>query len=345
MKTQLRTKTTMLFLFIAIISYGQQVSTLPAYESFDYNVGTKIIEDDATVGVGFWSTTGPRAGDVLTVASPTWSTITGLDTPQGNAIQFAGSGLKPEFLFTPQTDPLDKTYTSCLIKVTDFSSIDATASRFFGLGRLNSGGTISGATHVFVRIDAGGMGYNLGYNATNSTTGLTWDSTVFIADQEIMLVLYHDNTNSATDSKIWINPVLGGVEPTPTWEGGPRNLTVDRINIYQHSSTNTPDMIMDELRIGETWSESTKPSTLNVSKVDALKLKVYPNPLKNDRELFIESLTQSEKEIKVYNLLGQQVFAERTSSKSINLSKVTSGVYIIKISENGKTMSQKLFVQ
>ncbi|WP_299108352.1 T9SS type A sorting domain-containing protein [uncultured Winogradskyella sp.] len=346
MKAKLQTKFFLLFLFTVLISHAQQVSTLPAYESFDYDIGTQLIADDATIGLGFWSTTGPRAGDVIVASSPTWSTITGIDLPQGNAIEFAGSGLKPEFLFTPQLDSDDTTYTSCLIKVTDFSSINASASRFFGLGKLNSGGTVSGATHVFVRIDASGNGYNLGFNASNSSTGVTWDSTVFVADQEVMLVLYHDNTNSATDSKIWINPVVNGTEPTPTWVGGPRNLTVDRIQIYQHSSTNTPAMILDELRVGETWGDATKPSILGVSDLESSsELRIYPNPVTSARELFIESSNEDKKEVNIYNLLGQEVLQKSIVSESINLTDLASGTYIIKITENNTTTTKKLVLQ
>ena len=346
MKTKLQTKFFLLFLFTAVISYGQQVSTLPAYESFDYAIGSRLIEDNAIEGVGFWSTTNPTVGDVLTVASPTWSSITGIDAPQGNAIEFQGFGLNPEFLFTPQLDSDDTTYTSCLIKVTDFSLINVDPTRFFGLGGLNSNGTFSGATHVFIRLDAGGAGYNLGFNVSNSNTGITWDSTVFVADQEIMLVLYHDNTNSATDSRIWINPVVGGSEPTPTWVGGPRNLTVDRIQIFQHNSSNTPNIILDELRVGETWGDATKPTTLSVSDLESSsELKIYPNPVSNIRELFIKFSNEGEKEITIYNLIGQEVLQKSTSSESVNLMELASGTYIIKITQNEKTTTKMLVLQ
>ena len=346
MRAKLQTKFLLLFLFTVLMSYGQQVSTLPAYESFDYTIGTQLIADDAIEGLGFWSTTGPREGDILVASSPTWSTIPGIDAPQGNAIEFAGSGLKAEFLFTPQLDPDDTTYTSCLIKVTDFSSIDATASRFFGLGKLNSGGTVSGATHIFVRIDGTGNGYNLGFNSTNSSTGVIWDSTVFIADQEVMLVLYHDNTNSATDSKIWINPVVGGAEPTPTWVGGPRNLTIDRIQIYQHSSTNTPVMILDELRVAENWVEATKPSALSVADFDTSStIKLYPNPVTTERELFIKSSNLNKKDVTIYDVLGQKVLQKSIHTESINLKGLNAGTYIVKISENEKTTTKKLILQ
>lgn len=239
------------------------VSTLPAYENFDYDIGTKIIEDDNTIGVNFWSTTAANSNsDVVVVQSPSWSSIDGIKPSTGNAIQFQGSGVNPEFLFTPQTGNFGTIYMSALIKVTALGNLNTTGQRVFGFGKQNSGGSISGATHFFVRLDAGEAGYNIGVNNTNSASSITWDSAVYNVDAELMIVLYFDDSNTGTTAKMWINPTIGGTEPTPTLtDPDSRNLDVDRIQIYQHNSTNTPEMIFDELRIGSTWSSVT--NTIN----------------------------------------------------------------------------------
>ena len=338
----MKTNLLSLFLLSSFFSFAQAVSTLPAYENFDYTIDTKLIEDNATVGVGFWSTTGPRAGDILAVESPTWSTISNIDAPTGNAISFAGSGLKPEFLFTPQTASFGKIYASFLMKVTDASSLDEVASRFFGFGKINSSGSVSGATHVFVKKS--GNGYNLGSNATNSTSGVVWDSTVYTADQELMIVIYHDDTNSTSDSKMWINPVINGTEPDALITTGPRALDIDRVQIYQHSSSNTPAMIFDELRIGKTWQEVTKPSVLSTKNNTLSEVNIYPNPIDSNQELFVNSRSNTTKEVTIYNLLGKQVLKQTVISKPINVSSLESGIYFVKVLEDGKIGSKKLII-
>lgn len=339
----MKTKLFSFILLSSFFSFSQSVSTLPAYESFDYTIGTKLIEDDATVGIGFWSTTGPRAGDILVAESPTWSTISGIDAPTGNAIEFSGSGLKPEFLFTPQTDSFGTIYASFLMKVTDVTSLDEVSSRFFGFGKENSSGTISGATHVFVRKS--GDGYNLGSNATNSTTGVVWDTTVYTVDQELMIVIYHDDTNSTSDSKMWINPVINGTEPTALIVTGPRDLDIDRVQIYQHSSSNTPAMFLDEIRVGKTWQEVTKPSVLSVEKQELVEVEMYPNPINGTNALFVNPNSSNEKEVTIYNVLGKKVLKSTVISEAVDVSGLTSGIYFLTVLEDRKIGSKKLVIK
>lgn len=346
LKLLLKLKFSLLMSLGMLVGYSQTVATLPAYEDFDYALDSKLIEDNATTGQGSWGTTDPRAGDILTVTSPSWSTLSGIDTPQGNAIEFGASGLNPEFYFTPQVGSFGTIYMSCLIKVTDVSSVDVSPARVFGFAKQNTSGSISGATHLFVRKDAGNLGYNLGVNETNSTSGITWDTTVYNIDQELMIVLYFDDTNTGTTAKMWINPTLGGAEPTPTLtDADSRDLDVDRIQIFQHNSTNTPVIIFDELRVGKTWTAATKQSLLNTSNSEITHLKIYPNPLSGNKVLSIKSQIEKLKEITIYSLLGEVLYQKITSSSTINLEHIASGTYVIKVVENNKTVTKRLIVQ
>lgn len=336
-----------LFLLSTGICLAQSVATLPAYESFDYTIDSQIIEDDASVGQGSWSTTAPHSNsDVIVVASPSWSTISGIDAPTGNAIQFQGSGVNPEYLFTPQTGDFGTIYMSALIKVTSIESLNTTAQRVFGFGKQNSGGSISGATHLLVRLDAGEAGYNIGVNNTNSASNVTWDSTVYSIDTELMIVLYFDDSNTGTTAKMWINPTVGGSEPTPTLtDPDSRDLDVDRIQIYQHNSANTPEMIFDELRIGKSWTAVTKPSTLSVKSNKLESLSVYPNPINKSEELFINTTSQDVKQVTIYNVLGKKMLQKNEIKNSIDISSLKSGFYFVEVNQDGKTAVRKLLVK
>lgn len=73
-------------------------------------------------------------------------------------------------------------------------------------------------------------------------------------------------------------------------------------------------------------------------------LKVYPNPVTNGT-LYIATDANAEKTVQVYDILGKQVLNTVTSSESVNVSALNAGVYMVKITEEGKTATRKLVVQ
>lgn len=236
------------------------ISELPINESFNYTKGVKLVEDNASSGFGSWFVSNPRTGsDIFISDSPTWSSLVGITPPTGNAIRFKGSGVKPELLFTPQIDNFGKIYMSTLLKVTDVSDITTTPTRFLAFANLNDSGSVSSATSIYLKSDGNG-GYNLGVNESSSKNGIIWEDTNYAENQELMLVAYFDDgTIGETTAKLWINPTINGDEPEATLiDDKIRNQNVDRVQIYQHSNATTPEMILDELRIGKTWSSVTE---------------------------------------------------------------------------------------
>jgi len=74
-------------------------------------------------------------------------------------------------------------------------------------------------------------------------------------------------------------------------------------------------------------------------------LKVYPNPV-NKGNLYISSNSNEVKTVAVYDVLGKQVVKTTTASnEAINVSNLNAGVYIVKITEAGKTATRKLVVE
>lgn len=72
-------------------------------------------------------------------------------------------------------------------------------------------------------------------------------------------------------------------------------------------------------------------------------LKVFPNPL-NGNVLNITSDNNALKTIAIYDVLGKQVVNTTTSNTTINVN-LTSGVYMVKITEEGKSATRKLVVK
>jgi hypothetical protein len=73
-------------------------------------------------------------------------------------------------------------------------------------------------------------------------------------------------------------------------------------------------------------------------------LTVYPNPLSGNT-LFLTSTANAAMSIEIYDLLGKEVLKANVTNNALNVSKLTAGVYVVKITEEGKTATRKLVIQ
>ena len=71
-------------------------------------------------------------------------------------------------------------------------------------------------------------------------------------------------------------------------------------------------------------------------------LTIYPNPSGTGR-IYITSKSTSDKKIEIFDVLGKKVL-ETTTSKEVNVSALSPGVYIIKIKENEASATRKLII-
>lgn len=84
-------------------------------------------------------------------------------------------------------------------------------------------------------------------------------------------------------------------------------------------------------------------ASLGVKENNIAGLKVYPNPVTNGK-LFITSDANVEKTVAIYDVLGKQV-VNTTATDFVNVSNLKGGVYIVKITEEGKTATRKLVIK
>lgn len=72
----------------------------------------------------------------------------------------------------------------------------------------------------------------------------------------------------------------------------------------------------------------------------------YPNPITN-KEFTISSSNSSVKDIVIFNVLGKKVFTTSFSGakSTIDVSAINSGIYILKVTEEGKTATKKLVIR
>ncbi len=73
-------------------------------------------------------------------------------------------------------------------------------------------------------------------------------------------------------------------------------------------------------------------------------LNLYPNPATNGK-VYISSKSDLDKEVIIFDVLGKKVLQTTMSSKELNISNLSPGVYIIKINEAESTATRKLIVR
>ena len=71
---------------------------------------------------------------------------------------------------------------------------------------------------------------------------------------------------------------------------------------------------------------------------------MYPNPLKGNT-LFITSTANAEMSVQIFDIVGKEVVKSTVINNSINVSGLNAGVYIVKVTEEGKTATRKLVIQ
>jgi len=88
--------------------------------------------------------------------------------------------------------------------------------------------------------------------------------------------------------------------------------------------------------------DTVRNSTADVPEKSTFKL--YPNPALDD-VVYITTAENGLKDIVVYDVFGEVVLRDRLRSPALNISKLVSGVYVLQLTENNKTMTRKLVVK
>jgi hypothetical protein len=82
----------------------------------------------------------------------------------------------------------------------------------------------------------------------------------------------------------------------------------------------------------------------NLAPIEKPTFQLYPNPAVND-VVYITSSINDKKDIVVYDVFGEVVLTDRISTKTLNISRLVAGVYVLQVIENGETMTRKLVVK
>jgi hypothetical protein len=83
---------------------------------------------------------------------------------------------------------------------------------------------------------------------------------------------------------------------------------------------------------------------LSINDFDLSDLKLYPNPVNGDY-VTIQSSVSGEKNIEVYDITGKRLINTILNSDKLDVSSVSSGVYLVKVTIQGQTKVSKLVIR
>lgn len=92
------------------------------------------------------------------------------------------------------------------------------------------------------------------------------------------------------------------------------------------------------------FSQNTASATPTQQNIE--ELSIYPNPVSNGKTvIFITSKLNLTKKIEFYDVLGKQIFSTVLVGKELNISNLSKGVYVLKITEKNSTETKKLVIK
>ena len=141
-------------------------------------------------------------------------------------------------------------------------------------------------------------------------------------------------TQSAVDSS-----VDGKMSITLTWETAPTDVVFN--------------LLWSKVSTGGNWQLGDAPTTFkfdatcataNVDKNNLLEISLYPNPAKSELNISAKNVIEN---ATIYSILGKKVksFTVNATSKSLDVSNLSKGIYILRYTANNAVGSMKFIKQ
>lgn len=72
--------------------------------------------------------------------------------------------------------------------------------------------------------------------------------------------------------------------------------------------------------------------------------KLYPNPATAD-VVYLTTEQNDSKEVRIFDVFGELVLTDRISSKALDISRLSPGIYMVQVVENKRSIHRKLVVK
>ena len=311
---------------------------------------------DALAGKNGWekhSGTKDEVGIQYTLGSLNYMGLTGTS---GNKVQIVAG--KTEDVNKPIGADLDVAYASVLVNVLDSEGLtenNTTGDYFlcFSSGSGSSANSFQG--RIYVKKGSKPNTINLGIQNTSNVTPTGQPTPpvtpTYSQDLEVNKVHYIvfklDKTSKV--ASLWINPTPGMNETSTslTNNSGTSNTftatyKIKSLAIRQGVTGTFPNLIgqtgnieLDEIRVGSTWKEVNQ---VNLSTENLITKKVFVQQtvVKNTLQL----LTNEEVTLEIFDTKGSLIKNFKTNQNEVDLSNLSAGNYVVKISS--KTAKQNI---
>ena len=286
--------------------------TLPLSESFTYT-------DGSLVGNCSWEHSGGATGNLL-VAS-------------GKAV--VQHGTPDEDLFLPFTPVSGSIYFAFDFSViAQENPISGTDNEYFAHLKNDAYGF---AAKIDIVPPSAGGDFSVGIATLANTANSTW-ATDFNFDTDYRVTVKYDQVNNTTD--LWIDATaetdvsISGEIPT----SGP--IAVESFALRQSDSSTNEGVLIDNLTIAQTFSETLSSNTVSTM----TNFRLYPNPAKSGF-INITSTGSGAIQANVFDILGKQVINTAVANGRLDVSPLNRGVYIVKLTQGAATTTKKLIIQ
>mgnify|MGYP003631040605 CR=1 FL=1 len=365
-------KKTLLLSAVLAFTISSAFAQTIMYEPFNYTDQAQNATNELILtSSGFWIAGPSISGGSTTnddiVTSPFIAELYGLPTQQNNAYQIRGGGNDPSHKFTPRTT--GDVYWSALLDVQGWTTYTpgSTGKNFMSLTNdwTPPSGSISYPGTLAIKAESTTVGetqfrFGVANEFIGSGTIGSYSTSAFtVSDlatnpQSAFFVVVRYNIDTATTT-LWVNPTFTGTAMTadaPTASivgssGGGQVSEVGGFFIRMDSNSNTPTTVIDEIRVGLTWTDVvSNTATLSISENELqAAISLYPNPAKD----YISINTKNNLEIsnvEIYSLLGQKVKSQRVSEDNrVDVSSLSKGMYLMKISADGNSITKKIVIE
>ncbi|WP_428232904.1 S8 family serine peptidase [Flavobacterium sp.] len=121
------------------------------------------------------------------------------------------------------------------------------------------------------------------------------------------------------------------------------NVDVNTTGQYMLSYT-VKDALQNQTVVTRTINVSTTDCTLGLPVNTIEGFVLYPNPVTEDK-VYIETASGSSKNILISDMSGKKLLSIQTNKNELNVSGLSTGVYIIKVEQDGNNAIQKLIIK
>ncbi|MGQ9642970.1 MAG: hypothetical protein ACUVT3_03830, partial [Ignavibacterium sp.] len=226
--------------------------SLPIYDDFNYAVGSQLTQNG-------WVAHSSAGINSVTVVDTNLNYFGYPNSGTGKSVYLTNTGEDVNRAY--ETNTSGNLYASFLVSI-DFAQ--NAGDYFFHFGPENTTTLFYGK--VFVKRDS--LSGNISFGvAKRNNSDVIYSSPVFSLGTTYLIVVKYEFNNAGTSDdsvRLWINPVLDGVEPQADLVAGDANLdavSLAMVALRQGSTPSSPKLYFDGLRVANTWIPSGSQTT------------------------------------------------------------------------------------